>query len=484
MNYKLLNPAQLRSPVNTLCFFSFSDDLIPYKTAAEKKSLRKILNEEGFKGKENELIKVHAGQGIATRIILGGLGKSGSFTKEKLRRVVSKVIDYLKSTKIKEAVFYVPDLIDNDQVVESLIEVIELASYSFDKYKSKPKKTEVTTITIVSSTKNKSVIDRALIFSSAAKLVRDLVSEPPSNLIPENLAQIAKDMAKKERLQIKIYNEKQIKKMGMNSFLGVSLGSNKPPRFVHITYSPAKSKKTVCFVGKGITFDSGGLSLKPNDAMQDMKMDMAGAATTIGVIQAAARLKLQVTVHAIFPTTENMPGQGAYKIGDVLRASNGKTIEVNNTDAEGRLVLADALVYASKLKPDYLIDIATLTGACVIALGLDIAGLFSNSDELAKKLIKAGKQMGEQFWRMPLEDYYFQEYMKSDVADIKNSGGRYGGSITAALFLKQFVSKGLKWCHLDIAGPGMGSRKKFYIPKGGTGIPARALIKFLENLES
>jgi leucyl aminopeptidase len=233
-------------------------------------------------------------------------------------------------------------------------------------------------------------------------------------------------------------------------------------------------------VGKGITFDSGGLCIKPADGMLNMKDDMSGAAAVIGIFSALADLRPRVNVEGIFAATENMPGGAAYKTRDVLRAMNGKTMEIINTDAEGRLVLADALSYASRLKPDEIIDIATLTGACVVALGPEITGIFSRDDRLRDAILDAGRRQGEKLWPLPLEDEYF-EMIKSDVADMKNSGGRYGGSITAALFLREFVADGIAWAHLDIAGPALVESDKPYRPAGGTGVMVRTLLRYLEE---
>jgi leucyl aminopeptidase len=308
------------------------------------------------------------------------------------------------------------------------------------------------------------------------------VNEPPSVCTPRYLAEAAETVAKgADSVTLKVIDEKEAKRLGMGGLLGVSAGSTEPPRFVHLTYTAPDAVSTVAILGKGITFDSGGLCIKPADGMLNMKDDMSGAAAVIGVFHALRELKPRVTVHGIFAASENMPGGGAYKMRDVLRAMNGKTMEIVNTDAEGRLVLSDALSYASKLKPDCIIDLATLTGACVVALGPEVSGIFGTDQPLVDRLLAAGKSTGERIWQLPLVDEYW-DMIKSDVADMKNSGGRWGGSITAALFLKEFVGDGIPWAHIDIAGPALTESNQPYKPAGGTGVGVRTMLRFLEQV--
>jgi len=279
-----------------------------------------------------------------------------------------------------------------------------------------------------------------------------------------------------------VWNKARIEKEGMNLLLAVNKGSAIEPRVIHVVYKPARPKKKVVFVGKGLTFDAGGLCIKPAGSMMDMKCDMAGAASTLGIVFAAARLKLPVEVHAVVGSTENMTGAKAYRPGDVYKSLEGKTVEVVNTDAEGRLVLADVLTWAvRKLKPDYMIDHATLTGACMVALGPWRAALYTDDDELASKYLDAAEGEGESFWRMPL-DSDLRSTLKSSIADLKHIGGRYGGSITAALFLKEFVDE-TTWMHLDIAGPAFVERSHDRLPKGGTGFGVATGVRFLEGLK-
>jgi leucyl aminopeptidase len=277
-----------------------------------------------------------------------------------------------------------------------------------------------------------------------------------------------------------VLDEKALAKAGYGGILGVGSGSTRPPRLVRLSYAPAKPRATVALVGKGITFDSGGISIKPAEKMEEMKFDMCGAAAVIGTMQAAAALELPVKITGAIPSTDNLPSGSAYKPGDIITMMSGKTVEIVNTDAEGRMILADALHYASELQPDHLIDYATLTGACVVALASEAAGLFSNDDELARKLIECGERVGERLWRMPVWDDY-KDLIRSDWADMKNSGGRWGGAITAALFLKEFVDCP-SWAHLDIAGTAYAEHETAREARGATGAGVRVTLAFLQSL--
>jgi leucyl aminopeptidase len=301
-------------------------------------------------------------------------------------------------------------------------------------------------------------------------------------LNPEKLAEISIDVAKENALNLRVFEEPELSKMGANAFLSVGKGSDIPGRMVHITYKPqGRARAHVCLIGKGLTFDSGGLSLKSEKGMESMKSDMAGAATALACIRAASELKLPVKVTALLMATQNMPDGGANRPGDVVRAMNGKTIEITNTDAEGRLALADGLGYAQTLKPDYLIDIATLTGAQVVALGRLVAAVMGNNDDLIQQIVEAGKQSGETMWPLPLPEHY-GDLIRSDIADMKNSSGiPDAGSIQAGLFLSEFVQHP-RWAHLDIAGPSFQDREWSVYLKGGSGFGARCLLTFLCNL--
>ncbi len=368
-----------------------------------------------------------------------------------------------------------------------LSEGLELGAYRYTKYLTgdrRPKKSldrvAIATPDAVASNA-KQLITLGQRIALAVNLSRDLSNEPSNELPPAALADAADRMAKEEGLESTVFDFAEIKSRGMRLLQAVGQGSVNEPRFVHLKYSPkGESKKTLVFVGKGITFDSGGLSIKPAAGMGEMKHDMSGAANMVGLMAAVAALQPAVEVHALMACAENMPDGAAYRPGDVWPSLDGKSVEIINTDAEGRLVLADALAYAAKLKPDLLVDNATLTGACVVALGNTCSGYYASNEETAASFAAALKQSGEQMWRLPLLEE-LKEQLKSDVADLKHTGDRWGGSITAALFLREFIGETKNWVHADIAGPATSDRAVGWIPKGGTG---HGVLTFLAIVEA
>ncbi|MFG0318947.1 MAG: leucyl aminopeptidase, partial [Planctomycetota bacterium JB042] len=324
-------------------------------------------------------------------------------------------------------------------------------------------------------------VERGQVVGAAANLARELGDMPGNVLTPTVLAERSTRMARSAGLKSRVYRKKDLERLGMGGILAVNRGSHEPPVLIELTYQPKRFSKTVCLVGKGLTFDTGGISLKPSANMEEMKYDMCGGAAVIGAMDAVARLKPNVKVVGIVPSTDNMPGGAAQKPGDTLETAAGLTVEVINTDAEGRLILADGLHHATKQDPDFIVDLATLTGACVIALGHDAAGLYSNDDGLTKMLTQAGEEAGDLAWPMPLFREY-QDDLKSTVADLKNLGPREGGAGTAAAFLSRFVGDH-KWAHLDIAGTAWGARDRNYVGgKLASGAGVRLLVQWLESL--
>jgi leucyl aminopeptidase len=365
----------------------------------------------------------------------------------------------------------------------AVVEGFQLAGYRFGKYKSENETpVDVTELVLVAADPPAEKTLTALwgsvdVMLAGVTLARDLVNEPAAVKTPTYLANLAKELGKEAGIDVEVWDPKRIAAEKLAGLVAVARGSNEEPRFLRLRYKGKGAKRRIALVGKGITFDSGGLSLKPAKSMETMKCDMAGAAAVLGTMMALGRLGLAVDVDAFIPITENLPGGKAQKPGDVIRFRNGKTVEVLNTDAEGRLVLADALTLAADTKPDAIIDLATLTGACMVALGTQVAGLFANDQALADRLLAVATETGESLWQLPLVTEY-KDDIKSAVADLKNIGGGHAGSITAALFLQEFVGT-TPWVHLDIAGPAFLEKALAYAPKGGTGFGVRTLLRYL-----
>jgi leucyl aminopeptidase len=371
--------------------------------------------------------------------------------------------------------------VDIDGAVDAVTYGFLLGQYKFGKYLSDPKPAKTSKLVLTGSDDAGEVAHGEAVAAGVA-MARDLINEPAGGKKPEVLAGIATDMAEELGIDITVYDRDEIEAERFGGLLAVSLGATNPPRMVVMDYRPDGAEKTLALVGKGIVFDSGGLSIKPASGMETMKTDMSGAAAVFGTMRAIATLGLKVNVMAIAPLTENMTGGAAQRPGDIFAARNGKTVEVLNTDAEGRLVLADGLSLAAEHKPDLMVDIATLTGACMVALGKKVAGLFGSDDEAADQVEAAARRAGEKVWRMPVEKEY-RSMLDSPIADLKNIGDRYGGAITAALFLAEFTDE-QPWVHLDIAGPARADGDDGYIAKGGTGFSVATLVALAEDMSS
>ena len=445
--------------------------------------LKELIEDEEFKGKPNSTTFTRLSGGSSIRkIILVGLGKTEAFNAESLRRAAASVARLGKKQKCKTLGISLPIWNDDAaQTTQAIAEGLELGLYQDNRFKSEleEKETEVETVDLLGLEGEEDAITSANQIVSGVILARQLVAAPANELTPVTMAEIAQAIADEHGLEIEILEKDECEKLGMGAFLGVAKASDLPPKFIHLTYKPKGTpRRKLAIIGKGLTFDSGGLNIKgAGSGIETMKIDMGGAAATFGAAKAIGQLKPDVEVHFISAATENMISGHAMHPGDILKASNGKTIEVNNTDAEGRLTLADALVFADKLGVEAIVDLATLTGACVVALGNDIAGLFTPNDELASELQKASESAGEKIWRMPMEEKYF-EGLKSGIADMKNTGPRAGGSITASLFLKQFVQDTNAWAHLDVAGPVWTDKENGYNPSGATGFGVRTLVNW------
>jgi leucyl aminopeptidase len=420
-------------------------------------------------------------------LISGGASKS--FTSYDLRRVAGTAVRTLKARGIRSFAFIAPPDIPTKEAVRAIVEGALVANFDPDYYRSDRRDQKVDELTIVVSGKaDHAALERAAreaqVIGESQNFTRDLVNEPSNRMTPTILADRAKKMCQEVGLKCEVYGADKIKELKMGAFWSVAQGSDELPALIVMTYEPvgAPAKPVLGLVGKGITFDTGGISIKPADGMEKMKYDMAGGATMIGAMRAIALLKPKVKVIGIVCAAENMPSGKAQKPGDVQIAMSGKSIEIINTDAEGRLVLADGLFYARQLGCTYLIDAATLTGGVVVALGYANAGVFANDDAMYERFHKANAEAGEKMWRLPLDDEY-KEQIRSTIADIMNTGGRSGGAITAAMFLKEFAED-TPWIHLDIAGTAWMEEQKPWIAKGPSGIALRSLVEFVKGLSN
>ena len=463
MEIKVLQDAK-QTPVEVLVINQFEGE----KTSQEIANTF-VVEKDHFEGKFGHTYLIHTlGQIPADKILVVGLGKREEFDHNKMREAVSKAIKKLSQIKAKKAIF---DFDVNPEYGKSAAIGALISDYAFDEFKSD----KAHHLEEISFTKfNEKDIQEGIIFGNAMKFTRDLANTPAQIATPSKLAEIAQNI---EGLETRVYEKNEIEEMKMGAFLAVGQGSVNPPKFIHMKYTSPNPKKRIALIGKGICFDSGGLDIKPASSMLTMKDDMSGAACVLGVMQALSKLKPDMEIHGIIAACENMPSGSSYKPGDILTAKNGKTIEVDNTDAEGRLTLADALCYACELNVDEVIDIATLTGACVVALGTHSSGIMGNDEEFVKRLIETGKDAGERFWQLPM----FREYLdslKSDIADMKNTGSRFGGASTAGLFLQEFV-KDVKWSHIDIAGTAFLEKPQKEFISGATGVGVRTLLSYL-----
>jgi leucyl aminopeptidase len=461
--------------------------------------LRKLLGKrldaavalERFEGAPCQTLALHTERKLsAPRLCLVGLGKPGTLTAEALRRAAAAAAKAARASKLKHVTYALPSPaagMDAGQTAAALAEGAILSLYKYDKYltdaESRTAKIAEFTFLDASGAGEKSVkeaLRRTRIVCDAVCLARDLENAPPNELYPETLAEAARASAARHAYRAVIWDKKRIEQSGFGGLLAVSAGSTRPPRFIILEHNGGqKSLETVVLVGKGVTFDSGGISIKPSAGMAEMKMDMSGAAAVIATMEAASRLDLPIHLVGLIPATENMPGGSAMRPGDIITHYGGKTSEVDNTDAEGRLILADALAYAKQYDPAAVIDLATLTGACVVALGAHATGMMGNDGRIMDQLRAAGLDTYERVWELPLFEEY-EKQIKSDVADVKNVGGRWAGAITAALFLKKFVD-GYPWVHLDIAGTAILDEALPYTPKGGSGVGVRLLLRFLQQ---
>ncbi|MFO0775048.1 MAG: leucyl aminopeptidase [Nitrospiraceae bacterium] len=449
-----------------------------------------------FDGRLGECLLMHTQEKVpAKRVLLVGLGARDAYRMDTLRQAMGQAAKRMRQAKAVSCYVAPPPVLPRGcsavEAAQAMTEGAMLGCYHFNDYRSdrdgKPESAwPQLTILVGDKTALKAVAEgvrRGAGTAEAAWLTRDLCNHPSNVMTPARIADEAKAIAKETGASLTILEKKDLEALGAGALLGVGMGSHKPPKMIVLEYKgpqakkAAKGSKPTVLVGKTVTFDTGGISLKPSENMEHMKADMTGGAEVLAAVRAAARLKLPIHLIGVLPVAENMPGGGAMRPGDVVTTLSGKTVEVQNTDAEGRLILADALAYVKRFEPAAVIDVATLTGACVVALGQFAIGLFGTDDKLKQRVAAAGQKAGERTWEMPLWDDYFEQ-LRSDVADMRNIGGRGGGMITAALFLSKFA-EGYPWVHLDIASTDWSERERAYVPKGPSGIGARLLVQYL-----
>ncbi len=451
-----------------------------------------LIEDGEIKGKRGELTLIHTLGSIAPkRVLVAGLGKAESLTADGVRSVAAESARHLSSIGVKSAATVLHGSgiggLDARTSAQAVAEGVVMGMYRFDKYKSNSSEGGLEEMTVVEYDESKldelrKGIGEGCVIGEAVNLCRDMANEPANNMTPSDMAEQALSVAHAHGVEMEVLERAQMEELGMGAMLGVAQGSEEPPKFIIMRYSGDEEDEAnnIGLLGKGITFDSGGLDIKNAVGMSTMKGDMAGGASVIAAMQAIAQLKPRINVTAIVPATENMPSGTAQRPGDVVRAMNGKTIEIDNTDAEGRLVLADAMSYARSIGLNRLVDVATLTGAMSIALGDQCMGAFGNDDEFTRQVVDAANSVGERAWPLPMYDEYKLQY-SSDIADIKNTGGRGAGSITGALIIGEF-NDGAPWVHLDIAGTSRTGRSKGASVKGATGVPVRTLVRLVCDL--
>lgn len=482
MKTQIVKPQNTNSKVIITGFFEDEKSLSNVQAELNKKFLGVIENNinKNFEGKFNETLIFPLENGV--KIIALGLGKKEELTLNKLREAVSKAISGAKKY-IKEGILSV-EFIENDNICKkgaayNTVIAAGIADYKFDKYKTK-KDEKIENLEILTNDDDEKIIEgikKGDILNNAMNFTKDMVFESAEIMTPSKVAEIAKNLADEYKIEAEIFDKNKLKELNFNAFLAVGQGSAQEPKFIRLAYKPENPKKKIVLIGKGITFDSGGLDIKPPSSMLTMKTDMTGCATVLGVMKAICEIKPDVEVHIMSALCENMPSGSSYKVGDVITSKSGKTIEVDNTDAEGRLTLADVLTYADEFNPDEVIDIATLTGAVIVALGNNITGIMGNNQEMIDNFKKTAEKIGEPVWQLPIyED--MMDGLKSDIADMKNTGPRGAGSSVAGRFLQNYT-KSKNWLHIDIAGSAYIDKPYRELQKGATGVMVRTLTEYI-----
>ncbi len=466
----------------SMAVYLLSDEPVPSRLPGQNSAgmAELLMKDPSFKGKKGKIARIPLeGEGFSF-LYLVGLGEKKGYSEDNVRSRTAELLRRCRADGVERITLLLPET-PGEGMSAALAEGAELGAYSFDRYKTVREEDRLPeTKEAVLLDGDEAGLEKGKMLACAQNWARDLANEPGNVHNPLTLAEMALEWGRDFGFSVEVWDEKRIASEGMGGLYAVGMGSATPPRLVHMIWKPEGiSLRKIVLVGKGITFDSGGLNLKPGDFIRSMKGDKSGACNIFAILRGVSKMQIPCEVHGIVALAENMPGGRAFRPDDILRMRNGKTVEVDNTDAEGRLVLADALSYASELEPDCIIDMATLTGACVVALGTNMGGLFASSDELASDILSAAARSGERFWRMPLDDERIAETLKSPVADLVNAGGRYGGAIFAAQFLREFVKEGIPWVHLDIAGVDFFKEEYSVCCKGASGYAVRTCLEYL-----
>lgn len=487
LKFRLAHTGAGETQTDAVVLFAWEDT----RRAEIEKSFAALYDSGEISGKALELTLLHAVPGFASgRVLLAGLGKREKFDALVLRKAAGAAIRLLKDKGVRSVAYVLDSGIDAPASVSAVAEAAALGLWEPDVLKSEKKSgaaiSEIVISTASPATASEdaalaAALEQSRILAEGATLARDISVQPPNVLTPLNMAERARRMAEATGLDCDVLDRERMTQLGMGALLGVAQGSAEPPALIVLQYKPEKpvSGDHIALIGKGVTFDTGGISIKPSEGMEKMKYDMAAGAAVIGAMQAIARLKPGVAVTGIVPAVENMPGSRAQRPSDIVKSLSGKTIEILNTDAEGRLILADAITWAKQLGCTHMVDAATLTGAVVVALGFACSGVFANDDRILERWMAASKESGERMWHLPLYDEY-RDQLKTVYADIGNVGGRWGGACTAAMFLKEFVGE-TPWIHVDIAGTGWLDDAKPGMAKGPTGIPVGSFVRFVMN---
>ena len=480
-----------KKKTEVLCAFCFEDTNVAIGLGKLNKKIDQTISQsiKEINGEKGKISIIHSHKEIPSeRVLIAGLGKKNKFTSDVIRDVTGIITKKIHELKIKEFSIIIPDKtpIDNNQIISSIVEGANLSLYEFDLFKKEKSNNKEPDLILLTSNKNsQKIIKDSIIISDAVKFTRDVANLPPNECPPIKLGEIAKKIANENKMKCTVFSKNEIKSKGLGGVTAVGQGSKNEPKFIILEYrNGKKEQKPILLVGKAVTFDTGGISLKPGEKMDEMKFDKCGGCTVLGVMKAISELKLPINVVAIIPSVENMPSGDAFRPGDIIKLFNGKTAEILNTDAEGRLILADGLAYGIKhYQPSSVMDFATLTGACIVALGTNVAAIISNNTKLASKIKAASTKTSEEVWELPINDDYM-DMVKSKVADIKNLGmGRAAGTITAAAFLANSVGN-VPWVHFDIAGTAWiqpSTKSKSYNSHGATGFGVRLVINHLMN---